>query len=141
MIFIQQMDGLWSGNLLSSYYIEFIICNLSCHPSIIDHNQTNKAPPGPADDDVKEESDFEDFGPPTPKSVRRPSPPPEEKPEIVIVSGISWLRFKGKEVELPRVTGEWSLSRDGGVWTVTDGNRTKRVESLLLLERARVWLA
>ena len=65
----------------------------------------------------------------------------EEEPEVVTINEIPWLRFKGKEVELPQVTGvSSSLSHDGGMWVVTDGKRTKRVESLLKLERARPWL-
>eukprot|EP00435_Cladocopium_sp_Y103_P064713 s337_g26.t1 len=91
---------------------------------------------GKGDDD----DDFEDFSEvATPKPKRLFS---EEQPEVVIISDIPWLRYKSKEIELPKPQdgGQWALECQGGTWTVTDGKRTKRVESLLALERARPWL-
>lgn len=62
-----------------------------------------------------------------------------EQPQVVAVEGKFWLRYNGKEVELPKPkdTCEWSVVNVEGTWMVSDTQRRKRVDALLNLARAR----
>ena len=65
---------------------------------------------------------------------------PPEVPTTVLVEGKFWLRFEGREVQLPPIADDksWVINKDDrGLWMISDGQRVKRVTSLLALARAR----